>query len=119
MGKLINLTNHPYSEWGEAQKKASKIYGDCIDIPFPIVDPEAEAEDIAALADEYLHKITGLGEGLTVHVMGEQTFCYSLITKLKKLGIPSIASATARDVTILPDGSKQVRFHFSRFREYK
>lgn len=119
MSKLINLTNHPYSQWGETQKEAAKIYGECIDIPFPIVDPEADAEDIVALADEFLHKITELGEDLTVHIMGEQTFCYSLISKLKKKGIPSIASATARDVTILPDGSKQVRFHFSRFREYK
>lgn len=119
MTKLINLTNHPYSAWGEEQKEAAARYGECIDIPFPAVDPEADTDGINALTDEYLVKIMQSGEDLTVHIMGEQTFCYALISKLLKAGIPCIASSTARDVTILPDGSKQVRFHFARFREYR
>lgn len=119
MSRLINLTNHPYADWGEEQKEAACKYGECFDIPFPAVDPEADSDGINALADEYLAKILEFDDDLTVHVMGEQTFCYTLISKLTKAGIPCIASATARDVTILPDGSKQVRFHFARFREYK
>lgn len=119
MKKLINLTNHPYSEWGDTQKEAARIYGECVDMPFPIVDPEAGTEEIEALADEYLGKILELDGEITVHIMGELTLCYALISRLQQHGVECIASATARDVTILPDGSKQVRFHFSRFRRYK
>lgn len=119
LSKLINLTNHPYSEWSEEQREAARKYGECIDIPFPAVDSDADSDDISRLAERYLHQISEYGQDVTVHVMGEQTFCFALISMLIKKGITCIASATTRDVTILPDGSRKVHFHFSRFREYK
>lgn len=118
MKKLVNLTNHPYSGWDAEQTKAARAFGECVDMPFPVVDPEAGTEEIQALAEDFMNRIIALDGELTVHIMGEQTFCYALISLLLKRGIRCIASCTSRDVTILPDGSKQVRFHFSRFRDY-
>lgn len=119
MKRLVNLSNHPYKDWGDEQKEAAGKFGECIDMAFPMVDPEADTEGVEALAEEYLRKITAIDGDVTVHVMGEQTFCYALISRLLERGIRCIASSTARDVTILDDGSKQVRFHFARFRDYR
>lgn len=121
---LINLSNHPYDTWSDAQKGAAEKFGKCIDIPFPNIPSDADEAEIDKLVNQHIDKIkefkTELPDDstLTVHIMGEQTFCYSLINKLQKAGIPCVASCTTRDVTVLPDGSKQVRFHFSRFRGY-
>lgn len=116
---LINLSNHPYRQWGEEQKKAAGCYGECIDLPFPNIPAEYDETEVDVIANRYLDKILSYGRDLTVHVMGEQTFCYALISRLLKHGITCIASCTARDVTMLQDGSKQARFHFTRFRKYK
>ena len=117
---LVNLTNHPYAEWGEQQRKAARCYGECVDMAFPMVPPEADEREVGLLADSYFDRIIQLGDSaaMTVHIMGEQTFCYALISKLLRAGVSCVASCTARDVTVLEDGSKQVRFHFSRFRTY-
>lgn len=115
---LINLSNHPYELWGEEQKAAAIVYGECIDMPFPSIPPEYDDKQVTQLAEDYFEKIKSFGSDLTVHIMGEQTFCYALISKLLNNGIECLAACSVRDVTILPDGSKQVRFHFSRFRNY-
>lgn len=118
---LINLTNHPYDGWSEQQKAAAAVYGECVDVPFPNVSPEADEKDVDTLADDYLKRIRSLGkkEEITVHLMGEQSFCFSLINKLLHDGIQVIASTTLRDVKLLADGSKQVVFRFVRFRNYR
>lgn len=115
---LINLTNHPSHLWGEAQKTAAAKYGECIDIPFPNIPEEIDSNAVDDMANEYLEKILALGPDVTVHIMGEQTFCFALISKLFANHIPCIASCTRRDVTILPDGTELKRFYFARFREY-
>lgn len=123
---LINLSNHPYSGWSAPQKEASEVYGKCIDLPFPPIPPEADPEDIGALADIYLSKVLSLGsdnstpddDSLTVHIMGEQTFCYTLINRLFANGIRCVASCSSRNVETMPDGKRLVSFNFTRFREY-
>ncbi|MBD5357745.1 MAG: CRISPR-associated protein [Bacteroides sp.] len=115
---LINLSNHPYAEWSETQKEAAKPYGKCVDLPFPAIPPDFTDKQTLQLAETYCNKIISMGTELTVHIMGEQTFCFSLISMLINQKITCIASCSARDVVILPDGSKQVRFHFTRFRDY-
>lgn len=129
---LINLTNHPRRQWDESQREAAEVYGECVDMPFPNVPPEADATVVEEMAREYVGRImcvAGLSSGdeagasvrpesVTVHVMGEQTFCFALICRLRQFGIRCVASCSRRDVTEMPDGSKQVRFHFARFREY-
>lgn len=118
---FINLSNHPYDSWSEEQKEASLKFGKCIDLPFPTISPCATGTDIKILARDYLDKIMQIANAspnMAVHIMGEQTFCYILTAMLQQKGVRCFASCTDRDVTILPDGSKQVRFHFSRFRDY-
>ena len=121
---LINLSNHPYDTWSSTQKEAAEKFGKCIDMPFPNTPSDADEAEIEKLANNYFDKILLYKKDIpndatiTVHIMGEQSFCYNLVKKLQKAGIPCVASCTMRDVTVLPDGSKQVRFHFARFREY-
>ena len=117
---LINFSNHPYESWSDAQKLASVPYGEVVDLPFPSVSPEADEEYVGVLAALYLEKILAMGKAseITVHIMGEQTLCFALILLLQRHGIPCVASCSARDVTVQPDGSKVVGFHFTRFRRY-
>lgn len=118
--KFINFTNHPSSVWSEAQLDDAHEYGDIIDLPFPDIDETIDEAGIDSLTDNYLAQIKELsgGEPCTVHIMGEMTFTYSMINKLKDAGYTCVASTSKRDVVLLPDGSKQVRFNFCRFRKY-
>lgn len=117
---LVNLSNHPFSLWSDSQKEAASIYGPTVDLQFPSVSPEADEEEISRLADIYMERILSMAEptDMTVHIMGEQTLCFALICRLNSLGIPCIASCSARDVTMQPDGLKLVNFKFIRFRKY-
>ena len=117
---LINLTNHPSEKWSEEQLKAAHNYGEIVDIQFPIIDENATEIDIKQLADKYTSTILDKGKAkdLIVHIMGEQTFCYALISKLQKEGIRCIASCTKSDSFYNEAGQKISTFHFSQFREY-
>lgn len=117
---LINLTNHPCDKWDEKQRTAARVYGKCVDMPFPNIEPLMDEKEVNSMADDYAERIIRMGEGsvLVVHVMGEFTFCYALIRRLQNAGIRCVASCTERDVTIADDGSKTTKFHFARFREY-
>ena len=118
---LINFTNHPSSKWDEKQKStALSLFSEILDIPFPNVSPKATQEDIDILAKEYLNKICSIKveTPITVHIMGELNLCFNLINKLKKLGIPCVASTTERNTQDMEDGSKIVKFDFVQFRSY-
>lgn len=115
---LINLSNHPSEFWGKDQKDAAAEYGEIIDIGFPVLDPSENEEYIKGKADEYLNKILSYGDSAVVHIMGEMTFVYALIYRLKQHGIKCIASTTQRIVTEQESGKKEVIFKFNRFREY-
>lgn len=117
---FINISNHPYTTWDEKQRAAAQVYGECVDMPFPSIDPKANENDIERLAEDYAGQIMRMAtaDELTVHIMGEFTFSYALIKKLQQAGVRCVASCTMRDVTYANDGTKQVKFHFTRFREY-
>ena len=118
---LINLSNHPSSKWNSEQTEAAnRLYGEIVDLPFPQVDPNGDEAYVARLVDEYAGKVLQLAgkQPVTVHLMGEMTFTYALVQLLKARGIRCLASTTSRDVVMLPDGTKQVAFHFCQFREY-
>ncbi len=117
---FINLSNHPSSEWLDIQLAEARRYGIIIDLPFPAIDETTDEAGIEALTDNYLAQIKELsgGKPCTVHIMGEMTFTYVMVNKLKDAGYACVASTSKRDVEILPDGSKQVRFNFCRFRKY-
>lgn len=117
---FINLTNHPSSGWSEAQLAAARQYGDIVDMSFPVVDENGSEADIKHLADDYLAQILKKGNpsDITVHIMGEQSFCYALISKLQKEGIRCVASCTVRNTYVNGAGEKVSTFQFTRFREY-
>lgn len=120
---LINLTNHPSSRWSEKQKSvAESEYGEIVDMPFPIIDEAGDEKYIATLADEYLNKIVTSSNSypFVVHIMGEQTFSYALIKRLRDKGITCVASTTKRIVKEEESGRKtEVIFQFERFRAYE
>lgn len=119
---LINLTNHPSVRWSDKQKAAAKVYGEIVDMPFPVIDEAGDEKYIATLADEYLNKIVNLSDtqSVVVHLMGEQTFSYALIKRLREHGITCVASTTKRIVKEEVPGKKsEVIFQFERFRAYE
>lgn len=119
MQQFINLTNHPSSNWTGTQLAAAQAIGPITDIAFPEVDEQSSAQQIDALAEEYLAKVKTAADGhpCTVHVMGEMTFTYRLVTLLKEAGYKCVASTSQRMVEEQADGTKK-RFEFCQFREY-
>jgi hypothetical protein len=61
----------------------------------------------------------GSSKNVTIHIMGEQTFLYSMLHRLQDAGYCCIASTTKRNSEELPDGSHKVTFIFAKFREYE
>lgn len=118
---LINLSNHPYSQWSEEQKEAAKIYGECKDLPFPQIDPMSDEKDIEKRVEEFANKIFEIAQekNVTVHIMGEMAFTFSIITRLKAEGIRCICSTSYRIVKDEGNGKRYVEFQFKRFRNYE
>jgi len=85
-----------------------------------MVDGQSSEEEISQLADSYVAKIISMGkpEEITVHIMGEMTFTFTVVTRLKELGIRCVASTTERKTSYNADGTKLSEFSFVRFREY-
>lgn len=118
--KFINFTNHPSAEWEEEQRKAAEKYGEIVDKQFPIVNEYASESEMLQEAERFLDEIKKEGEPqeLTVHIMGEHTFCYALISRLQETGIRCVASCTKRNTHFNDKGEKVSTFHFTQFREY-
>jgi hypothetical protein len=123
---LINLSNHPSEFWTDKQlKTAFKEFDNMVeDILFPAVDPFSSEADIQKLADDFVQKCENIlsnhiGENNAVHIMGELTFCFSVISILLSKGIKCISSTTDRTSEETNDGVKFSKFNFVKFREYK
>lgn len=121
---LINLSNHPSSKWSEIQiNQAEKLYKQVIDLPFPNIKPDLAEFEVDSLAKEYISQFILLlndheNENNAVHVMGEYTLTYSIVSGLLKKGIKCISSTTERVVEEESD-KKITIFRFIQFREYK
>ena len=118
---FINLSNHPSARWSAEQTEAARAFGDIVDLPFPVVDPQADEADVAAVADAYTQKVIDLTDGVpaTVHLMGEMSLTFALISRLKTLGYRCLESTTMRETVESPDGVKTSVFRFVRFRNYE
>jgi len=115
---FINLTNHPSSGWSEEQLKAAQQYGEIVDLSFPNIEPYFTSKDIYELAETTVDGIRAFDSNPVVHVMGEMTFTYAIVSRLKALGITCVASTTERLVKMMSDGKKVSEFKFVQFREY-
>ena len=89
-------------------------------MPFPQISPNASDDELEKLALDYVQRIVSLAESkdITVHIMGEMTFTFMVVTLLKEMGIKCIASTTERKTTYNDDGTKVSEFQFVKFREY-
>ena len=118
---IINFSNHPSERWSVEQREAAEAYGQIMDLPFPIVPPQASEDEIAAMADDYAARIMTMAENqedTAIHIMGEMTLTFAIVTRLMTQGITCLASTTERLVRTDPDGSKVATFKFVQFRRY-
>lgn len=114
---LINLTNHPSENWSEEQLAEAHRYGSIVDVPFPNIEPTFSSSVVNRLAENVVNYVMALGRNITVHVMGEMTFTYAVVSRLKELGIRCVASTTER--TVKEEGGKKIsEFKFVQFRDY-
>ena len=118
---FINHTNHPAKAWSAAQRAAAAVYGDIVDLPFPLIGPEEDGEAVAARAAATVQDIAACHPA-AVLCQGESTYTYAIVRGLRAYGIPVLAATSDRvlSVTRCPDGSteKRSRFEFIRFRAY-
>lgn len=117
---FVNLSNHPSACWSAAQKEAAlKLAPEIGDWPFPEVPPEAEAAEIADLADKTVATLAAALPGAThVMVQGEFTLAHALVRRLQQRGLVCLAATTRREVLEDYGAVKTTRFTFMRFREY-
>ena len=125
---LINFSNHPSASWSADQiGMAIQHYGYVKDVAFPLIEPEDTVEAIYRCAESYGIQLAAMvyadqkenrGFPTVVHIMGEMTFTYAMVSSLSERGILCIASTSRRDVRIESDGSKLSFFRFVRFRPY-
>lgn len=121
---FINFSNHPSQIWSREQTDAASGYGAIADVPFPAVPPDASEKEIHEMADQCSGQIASLIEGVkggepsAVHIMGEMTLTYAIVSRLLKRGVCCMASTTTREVTTDTDGNKISVFRFVRFRQY-
>ena len=127
---LINLSNHPYARWDEAQKQAAQEqFGRVEDYPFPPIDPAASNQEVKALAHEYAKEckmrfvfadipLGQVSENHAVHIQGEFTFTFHVVSILKGEGIRCVASTSHRQTVDYGNGKKELQFTFVQFREY-
>ncbi len=118
---FINISNHPSSKWSEKQLSAARKYGEVIDWTFPTIGAEWSETEVNGLADQYVSRVSKEfpdPKMVTLHVMGELNFTFSLVARLVAKGYTCIASTTQRMVEEKENQVKEVRFDFVRFRKY-
>ena len=123
---LINLSNHPSEKWEKKQKStANNNFGSITDLRFPAIDPSWDKEAVNKKVDEYFDKISSVLDQCAnepkpnaVHIQGEFTFVYQLVSLLKSSGIICVASTSTRNAVEVENGQKIVKFSFVQFRAY-
>lgn len=121
---LINFSNHKTEIWSDKQlEEAINLFSEVTDLEFPQVPPEASSDEVKQLADNYYTIIVNIlkeynTQHNAVHIMGEMTLSFYLISKLLKENIRCVASTTQRIVEEDSQGRKVSSFSFVRFRDY-
>lgn len=119
---LLNISNHSSENWSDKQLEATKAFGGGVeDMPFPMISAVASCSDIITLSVMYANDIVKRynSDADTIHVMGEMTFTYALVKRLREAGFRCVASTTERVKLQLPDGSFISEFRFQSFRDYE
>ena len=119
--KLINITNHPSKDWPKDQMGAAfAIAKEVVDFPFPAVPPQWGEQEITDCAKRIFSDITATygTNNIIIHLAGEFTLTYALVSLFLDAGIPCVASCTERKVVMQEDGTKLSKFEFVKFRRY-
>jgi hypothetical protein len=123
---FINISNHPMSKWGEAQMNSARMLGKGVEseIPFPEVDPNANADEVYRLARCVVKRVLEISEDVDASsvycmVQGEQSLAFKIILALAGCGI-SVVVATTKRVSIENEISGEIVktsvFRFVQFR---
>lgn len=118
---FLNISNHPSSKWSEKQLSVARQYGEVTDWSFPSIDAEWRAEEVTTLVDQYMKRIFKEfpdPKQVTIHLMGELNFTFSLVAQLLAQGYVCVASTTQRVVVEKENHVKEVTFDFVAFRKY-
>ena len=119
---FVNISNHPSSVWGESQMSSAEAWGDVVDYAFPTVSPSLDMYGLSELADkvveEVCHLVSNDVSGSALHIMGEMTLTFMLVSRFRAKGYHCLASTTARTCEIHDDGTKISKFEFVQFRDY-
>ncbi|MGI5864609.1 MAG: CRISPR-associated DxTHG motif protein [Myxococcales bacterium] len=123
--RFLNLSNHPISEWSQAQLEAARALnlGEPRELEggMPQVDPAADTAEVCELAEEIANRALA-ADAAGACVVGEYTLTFALVRQLQRAGVRCFASTTKRVAKsrTLPDGSTEtVRcFEFQAWREY-
>ena len=118
---FVNHTNHPTARWSAEQKSAAEIYGEILDMPFPLVKAEATTDEVRELAEKNLAEILRLNPA-AVLCQGEFNYTFAMVERLKNFGVKVLAATSERVAVeeLLPDDTtRQIStFRFVQFREY-
>lgn len=118
---FVNFSNHPSEFWDDLQRQAAIQWGNIVDVPFPIVKPEADESDVLSLAVQSVDKILEHKPN-AVMCQGEFTLCFAVVKLLQKQGVIAVAACTKRVIKESKDSNgvykKESVFQFERFREY-
>ncbi|MBL7785187.1 MAG: hypothetical protein JNM36_04730 [Chitinophagales bacterium] len=131
---FINLSNHPSDKWSDEQREAAMALSQSlvmpnapkntkafiVDMAFPNIPPTATTQDVIDLAEKFYNNINkqGIAKQSAVHIMGEMTFCFTLVGLLQQQGFLCVASTSERNTIENLDGSKTIVFNFVQFRPY-
>lgn len=117
---FINFSNHPSFNWSEEQLEAARLYGEIVELPFPVIPAEAEERDVVSLTVKYAEDMIARYDSSrdVFHVMGEMCFSFALVRLLQDAGFVCVASTSERIVKETGPGHKEVFFKFVRFRRY-
>lgn len=120
---LLNLTNHPHSQWSKDQLQESyNRWGTIYDLSFPHVDPQWDEELVEEMADRVAANAASLAPE-AILCQGEMTLTLALVNRFCRIRIPVYAACSQRRVNerICEGGMirKTTEFCFVRFREYR
>ena len=129
MPTFWNLSNHGLrTAWTPDQTSGAEGWGGVArtlrEVPFPAVDPTAQPDEVASLADQVVASLldSGAQPGEPVMVMGEFTLTHALVLRLQAAGLVPLASTSRREALerLQDDGSLVIQhtFRFVGFRAY-
>ena len=118
---FVNFSNHCSELWSNRQLTEARKYGEIIDYPFPMVDPNDSEENIKEMANRISEEIGAMKPDI-VMCQGEFTLCYNVVKLLKDRGIKVVAASSERkameEVLVDETVNKISVFEFVKFREY-